>query len=413
MKKIFLILLVFILNFTLVSADSNYSNDYTLIDCINGNNSTWVPFDSSKPYSTLKEWIEKTINYINSNVNYNWNEINSAWKIFNIKVTCSFQDILNPNINLNFLGTNYDNELIIEWIWNNSLVFKDMSIDLSYNAWNVTFKNAIFLNEKKPYFNDYLFMDISRNYSIPFSNWIKIINSNIKLNNSNNIWLLWTYRTVKYINRNWNIDYYYYWNYTNKQIIENSTIDIEVSNDYVFRLPVLIKNSKINFVNSWSTNPYIITFQEEWNVNINTHLNYSVLVSNIIDLWWNNLSIENSENITFINNKIINFSLIDLLWDSLYINNYFDTNNVIDVTSIHNLFNNVFKSWFIDDYDKKNVRKNYSSSNLENKWLGWIYKRIRTNKYFNIDINSAWLYKEVTWLEFEKWLWEIYVIFNY
>lgn len=413
MKKTLLIILFILIDFTFVSADSNFINDYTLIDCVNWNNSTWVAFDSSKPYSTLKEWIEKTIIYINTKINIPWNESNATWKIFNIKVNCSFYDFLNPNINLNYFWVNYNNELIIEWIWDNSLIIKDTSFNLWNNAWNITFKNAIFSNENKAYFNDYLFNDISRNYSIPNSNWIKIIYSYIKLNSSYNIWLLWTYRNVKYINKNWMIDYFYYQNYTNKQMIENSRIDIEVWNDFDFRMPVSLKNSKISFYNSWSTSNYNITFLEDWNTKINTDLNYSVLSSNLIDLWWNNLSIENSENIAFLNNKITNFSSLNLWWNGVFINNFIDNNQSIDISNNHNMFNNLFKSWFNDTYDLNNFRKNYSINNVLNTWILWVYKRVRDNKYFNVDISSSWLYKEFTWQDLVKWLWEIYVIFNY
>jgi DNA-binding sugar fermentation-stimulating protein len=45
------------------------------------------------------------------------------------------------------------------------------------------------------------------------------------------------------------VDYYYYTNYSNKQIIENSIIDIEIENDYNFKMPVFVKNSTINFKN--------------------------------------------------------------------------------------------------------------------------------------------------------------------
>ena len=123
MKKIFLLcfLLFFWINFTY--ADSDYLNDYTLIDCINWNNDTWVAFDNSLPYSTLKKGIEETINYINTNINIVWNEETASWQTFNIKVACSFDDIYNKSINLNFYWTKYNNELLIEWIFLIGILF--------------------------------------------------------------------------------------------------------------------------------------------------------------------------------------------------------------------------------------------------------------------------------------------------
>lgn len=413
MRKILFIVLIFTIWFNYVNADSNYESDYTLIDCINWENNSWVAFDSTKPFATLKVWIEKTIAYINSNVNFVWNESNANWKIFNVKVNCSFNDLLNPSINLNFLWENFKNELIIEWIWENSLIFKDVSFYLSTNAWNITFKNAIFLNENNPYFSDDLFLSNKKSYATPFSFWIKIIDSYVKLKNWNNIWLYWTYRIPRYFNKNWNIDYNYYNNFTNKQIIENSIIDIEVSGDYTFKMPVFLKNSKINFSNSGSNSVYNITFLEDWNTNVQNELNYSVFVSNEIDMWWNNLSVENTTSISFLNNKFVNFYNFVLWENTIYVNNFFDNNFSIDISSFKNLFNNVFKTWFTDTYDINNYRKNYFENNIWNLWLWWVYKRIRTSKYFNIELDSSSLYKEITGNDLIKWLWDIYVIFNY
>lgn len=415
MRKLLLLFLLVLFNFTVVNAESNFVSDYTLIDCINWDNSSWVAFDSTKPFSTLKVWIENTINYINSNVNISWNEQNASWKVFKIKVNCSFNDILNSSINLNYLWANYNNELIIEWIWDNSLIFKEVSFYLSYSAWNITFKNAIFLNENKPYFYDQINIPGQTVFAWgthPYSNWIKIIDSYIKLKNSNNIWNNMNYESYHY--KYYNSFYYdYLFNYTNKQMIENSIIDIDVLNDFTFRLPVSVKNSKINFINSWSNNNYNITFLEDWNISTSANLNYSVFTSNVIDLWWNNFISEDTTNIAFLNNKFVNFNDFNFWWKAVFINNFIDNNQSINISDFHNLFNNVFKSWFIDTYDMFNRRKNYSSNNIWNTWIGWIYKRIRDNKYFNIDINSAWLYKEITWQDLPYWLSDIYVIFNY
>jgi len=84
MKKIFFVLFLLFISTIWVNANSG-EIDYTLIDCINWDNDTWVAFDSTKPYSTLKVWIENTINYINANVNKVWKWGNSFWKIIYYK----------------------------------------------------------------------------------------------------------------------------------------------------------------------------------------------------------------------------------------------------------------------------------------------------------------------------------------
>lgn len=409
MKKIFFIFLLF-LCYSISFAESNYWTGSTVIDCIKWNNDTWIAFDNELPYATLKVWIEETIKYINSNVNIVWNEDTAFWNTFVIKVNCSFDDVLNPSINLNYNWVKYNNTLVIEWINNNSLVFKNIDFRLSYETWNIIFKNAHFLNNNKPYFYDYFFQAWTREQKQPFSNWIKIQNSYIKLNNLN-IWLSTSYRYYE----NW---YWYLYNYTNNQIIENSIIDIEIDKNFDFRLPIVIKNSKINFKNkilSWSLNwsaKYNITFSENWNTTVHPELNYSVLISNEINLWWNNFISENTEQISYINNSFKNLNLFNFWWNSVFINNYIENIEKIDISWFKNLFNNVLKSWFTSTYDIMNNRKNFSENNIL-WWLWWIYKRIRDNKFFNIDVNSSELYEEITWELLPFWLWEIYIIFNY
>ena len=414
MKKLFF-LLFFLLNcFSWVSAENDFINDYTLIDCVDWNNDTWIVFDSNNSFATLKVWIESTIDYINSNINISWNEETSSWVIFNIKVNCSFNDIYNSNIDLKFNWVDFNNELIIEWVWDNSLIFKNVSFKLWKEAGNIIFKNAQFFNETNPYFYDFI-PNPAWNFqphNHPLSNWIKIIDSYISLKNWNNIWDNTNYKShyYKYYNRYYYDDLY---NYSNKHFIENSILDIEIENNFSFRLAVWISDSKINFLNKNFTWAYDINFLEDGNTNISSDLNFSILKSNEFDFWWNNFKSENTNNISFFNNSFKNFSSFDFWWSWIFINNFVENNSSIDISNFHNLYNNIFKSAFNDSYDIFNYRKNFSLNNSESRWLWWIYKRIRNNKYFNFDINSSELYKEITWKDLVKWLWNIYVIFNY
>ena len=415
MKRIVLILFLLLINSSFVSADSDFVNDYTLIDCVNWDNDIWEAFDSSMPFATLKAGIENTINYINSNVNKSWNEETASWKVFNIKIECSFNDILNPSIALNYNWLAYNNELIIEWIHENSLIFKEVDFKLWLNAWNITFKNAQFLNENKPYFYD----KINRASTVwfykpthPSSNWIKILDSYIQLKNWNNLGDNMKYQSYRYY-QNWFLRQDYLFNYSNKQIIENSILDIDIDNNFNFKMPVFLKNTKINFKNTTWTWIFNIGFLEEWNKNTNKDLNFSVFVSNEIDLWWNNFSAENTTNISFLNNKFTNLNNFHFWWVWLYVNNFIENNSSINISDFHNLYNNILKSWFTDSYDIFNYRRNFASTNIWSKWFSWIYNRIRTNKYFNIEENTASLYKEITGQDLAGGLWNIYLIFNY
>ncbi|MFK7779983.1 MAG: hypothetical protein QM490_02450, partial [Candidatus Gracilibacteria bacterium] len=203
------------------------------------------------------------------------------------------------------------------------------------------------------------------------------------------------------------------YNYSNKQIIENSVIDIEIDNDFIFRMPVFLKNSKINFTNKNFDGPFDITFLEDGNTNIGTDLNYSVFVSNEINLGGNHLVVEDTDKIAFVNNNFQDLDNLVIEGEAVFINNYFDKNSSINISSSRELYNNIFKSGFTDTYDIFNYRKNFSENNAQAIGLGWIYKRLRENKYFNIDINSADLYKEITGKVLPFGLGDIYVIFNY
>jgi hypothetical protein len=90
MKKILLIIALFFSFF--MSANADEYNDYTLIDCINWNDNTASPLDSSKPYASLKEWIEETIANINANTEWDNADLFKG-KIFKIKVKCAILDI--------------------------------------------------------------------------------------------------------------------------------------------------------------------------------------------------------------------------------------------------------------------------------------------------------------------------------
>jgi len=102
MKKGFFILFILCLIPSLSFAASDVDSDYTLIDCIAWDDSTGVSFDSTQPYQTLKEGIEKSIEYINTNINTVWNEVTASGKTFSVKVKCSANNLVDTTINLDF-----------------------------------------------------------------------------------------------------------------------------------------------------------------------------------------------------------------------------------------------------------------------------------------------------------------------
>jgi len=354
----FFMLFLIIWNVNASSWNIDYVNDYTLIDCVNWSDSSWVAFDNDKPYETLKKWIESTIEYINS-------EIDESNTDFNIKVNCSFSNLLDKTIYLDFNWIDNQNKLIIEGINNDSLVLKNTKFIIKKWAWNIVIKNATFLNNDMWYFEDQVF-NATWWRKDPISNWITIYDSYFKLNNSFNLWIEKKYyyaysRWIWWRNNNQVI------NYTNKIKIINSQIDVELDWNYNFKMPFYLKDSEIKFKNNTSTGVYEINFTENWNISNLPRVDYSVFISNEIDLWWNNLKIENTENISFLNNKILNISSIDLWIWAIFINNFIENKSKINISNYKNLFNNIFNYWFEDSYDIENYRRNFSLNNIW-KW---------------------------------------------
>ena len=411
MRQIIIFISIFIFFWNLVYWNENLA--YTIIDCIDWDDKNWEAFKQDKPFQSLKLWIENTINYINTNINKDWNENTSSWKLFEIKVNCSMNNIIDNTINIDFLWTKYNNFLQIEWIWDNSFIIENIKFNLSKDTWNIIFKNATFKNYNYAYFYDYI-----KNWAVypkwsthPNWNGIKIIDSYIYLKNNNNIWQKTNYKFFKYYYYP-NTNYYNLSHYTNWQVIENSIIDIEIKSDYNFRLPVIIKNSNINFTNLNWTWSYNINFIEEWNKKNTSKLDYSVLTSNEINFWGNNFISDNSSNLTYINNKFYNFSNFNFSINTICFNNYIENDSRLDISNSINLFNNVFKNEYIDTYDIYNLRKNYKLDNIWPKWISWVYKKHNNLDLFNIKFTSSSLYEEVTWQKVPELKNSVYVIYE-
>jgi len=404
--QILILILLFLFSLNIANWESEVKNNYSLIDCIDGNDNTAEVFNSDKPYQTLKWWIEKTIAFINTNINKPWNEKTASWNVFNIKVNCTMNHILDNVINLNFLWHDYNNELIIEWVWDNWLVIKNIKFQLTYKAWNITFDNAKFDNYNSPYFynevSSYMYNTVN-----PSSSWIKITNSSIKLREGQNMGFhkLYRIRYNQWVTRN-------YYDYFNQMFIDNSIVDIEINNDFWFKMPAIIKNSKINFINKTWSWIFDVSFLNEWNEQTIEKLINFTLISNEIDLWWNNFISEDLDTVAFLNNKFTNFNKCTPWINPIYLNNLFENSSwSIDISSSKNMYNNVFFWDFDNNKDPYNLKKNFNINNIWAKWIGWIFRKINSLKYFSIDTSSSKLYKEVTGQEIPESRDSIYVIY--
>jgi len=75
------------------------------------------------------------------------------------------------------------------------------------------------------------------------------------------------------------------------------------------------------------------------------------------------------------------------------------------------MYNNVFFWDFDNNKDPYNLKKNFNINNIWAKWIGWIFRKINSLKYFSIDTSSSKLYKEVTGQEIPESRDSIYVIY--
>ncbi len=105
MKRFALSAIVGLVAFSVPAAFAAPSmEDYTYVDCHNGQDSTAVPFDHTKPYSTLKAAIEGSINHINANWNIpaNAQAVLSKRFVIKAKALCVFDGYGANGIRLNF-----------------------------------------------------------------------------------------------------------------------------------------------------------------------------------------------------------------------------------------------------------------------------------------------------------------------
>lgn len=414
MKKLVILLISLILFYTQTFASSDYQNDYTLIDCENWSDSTWIPFDSSKPYKTLNDWIEKTINYINTYVN-TWSLTYQSWLVFNIKVNCSIVWIWVNSVYLNFDGKTYNDYLNIEWIGENWLLINNLTFNVPYTrGWWIIFENAKFLGNSAWYYFAYNPPYLTwYNLYTYYNYWVKVKDSYIKLNPWTQFWYV---AVSDYYDRANHRTFYYHYNPF--QFIQNSTIDIEVNWNYTFYTPLIVKDSKINFQNLYATWTYDINFINKWWNYAWYDFNFFTLMSNEIDMWWNNFMTENTKNVSFINNKFSNFNNF-YLWTNdaslkywIFVNNLFENVNPIDISKNRNIINNVFSGDYTDTYDIRNLRKNYKLDNLWTKWIWWVFQKLNASDMFRLNYSSTSLYKEITGQDIPSIANTIYAIFS-
>lgn len=389
-----------------VYADSDYTNDYTFIDCVNGDDTTAVPFDSSKPYGTLAGWIEATINYINSDASIK----TATWAVFHIKASCNIIRNTPTNVSINFQGALYDNHLIIEGYGEEGLVLSDVVFNLgAYDIGNVTFRNVKFIK------NSILGYYFTRNEpTIRGSSttlWIQIKDSyihlypNTQLDNNPNSRICWSWNWVQQWPNTcgpWRVSQLY---------IANSLIDIDAptTDSYQFFTPSLIKDSKITFWTGLTSSNIFFTKQEDW-----WSLDYAILMSDEIKLGGNNFwTFTGWQNITYINNKFT--ELHDFNADAwLLLNNLIENNtNGIDISNNKNVYNNVFQWGFIDNSDPNHLRKNYDLNSVWPKWVGWIFRKVTwMPKDFRLSYSSTSLYKEITGKDIPNAWSAIYLLFD-
>lgn len=398
-KLLFFICVLFWIQTTF--AASNPVWDYTYVDCEWGSDLNGEVFNKQKPFNTLKAWIEQSINYLNQKwmtlATGSWLAYTSFQYSVFVKWWCYYNWNISNFINLDFKPDN-NSTLLIAWINGNFL------IDNVYfnfpRAWDggVTFRNANFTRNETVgfYFNGFV-------YWWDVINWplVRVINWMINVNN-------WKQITNFNESRGWYSNYWrrnasfrFWW-----ISIEWSLINLYVNNNYAFRMPVYLKDNKINIKNSNTDgNKYNLYFYVSWNNRDWYNYWTTNFISNEIDMAWNNFYTENY-NTVFVNNKFSNVKNF-IAWSddttpnklNTFINNYIQSTNKVNISNNTNAINNLFVNWFIDTSDSDNFKRNFSWTSSQEKWIGWIFrKELSSTQIIYTDYKT--IYKEVTWQDY-------------
>ncbi|MCK9271916.1 hypothetical protein M0P65_00010 [Candidatus Gracilibacteria bacterium] len=380
------------LNNSNIYASSNPSGDFTYIDCENGSDTSGTPFDSAKPYLSLKQGIEKSVKYINDNglSNNTGIGIDYTSSFFNIavKAGCLFNGIDGNSINLDFAPSN-NSSLNIYGVGGN-FVIDNVYFNLS-RIWagNIFFKNVNFWRNDLIgfYFSGYNSVNYGYNGS-----GIKIQNSFINISTGRQI-------------MNYNNSYVYPYNYYYQPggfIIENSLINAYINTHYYFRLPIYLKNNKIVIKNSNTDGiKYDVGFYVAGRNSEGYNYGSTNLISNEINLGGNSFKTDNNY-ATFINNKFTNVKNFVVGTDETtikyngFINNQVESQNIVNITSNESAFNNLFINGFTNTRDIDNYKRNFANSIPSGeKGIGWIFKKDLSSNQ-NIYANYKTLYSEIT-----------------
>ncbi|MDD4151527.1 MAG: hypothetical protein PHR68_02855 [Candidatus Gracilibacteria bacterium] len=405
MKKYSILIFLFIAGVFLSSseafANQNALYDYTYIDCENGSDSTGtgggVPFDSTKPYLSLKKGLESTIAFINNNGLTDPNGTGAYYThgVFNIHVKggCFYNGVDGNSINLDFAGYDNDNYLRISGE-NGNFVIDNIYFNLTKpNSGNIIFANTNFWRND---LTGFYFSGFNSGYDSMNGSGIKIRDSLININNG---------KQIMNYNDSYSRQRYCGWYYNNIRpggfYIENSLINAYINSDYWFRLPIFVKNNKINIKNSNKDGvKFNVGFYVAGNNREGFNYGSTNLIANEIDLGGNNFLADNT-NSSFINNKFTNAGNFTVGTDetttkyNAFINNQVQANNQVNITNNESAFNNVFINGFIDTRDQDNFKRNFSGSTNLEKGIGWLFRKdISSVKTINSDYKI--LYKEIT-----------------
>lgn len=139
-------------------------------------------------------------------------------------------------------------------------------------------------------------------------------------------------------------------------------------------------------------------------------------------MWWNNFYTWSDNTYAFINNHFYNtWEFIPWSTWTIFINNLVENTSEVDNTWRWNSINNIFTGGFIDTKDPDNLKRNFSSIDTVEWWLGWSYTRTfraedwtSNDVYFgNINYTDKSLYEEYTWETLPDTYNPVYIRFNY
>lgn len=124
------------------------------------------------------------------------------------------------------------------------------------------------------------------------------------------------------------------------------------------------------------------------------------------------MTIENDEDIAFVNNDLKNFSSLNISGNTLFLNNTIHNSQAMDISSMPNVYNNSFLGALTDTSDPLNRKYNYGNAQTGARGIGWILRRNSPYPNMNIRLSSVDIFRAITGTSIPNIYDNVYMIFQ-